>query len=154
MGVLTPAAPRAGRLARRVKAVPGLDVPATGAEEPGSGRIRRFAGRVRGVAGRPAFPGLVPVTTIALVLMIAMAVTFQAQRVVGQDHLEEVRLEMRDQARRQAELRAAAAEAEAPAQILEAADELGMVEPSAAVAVAAPAPLPVEGVGPAGTGRG
>ena len=87
--------------------------------------------------GRIPRPGLVPVTTVALVLMIAVGVAFQAQRVAGQDRLQEVRIEMRDASRLQAELRAELAEAEAPAQILEAAADLGMVEPAAAVAVAA-----------------
>jgi cell division protein FtsL len=86
------------------------------------------------------------VTTVALVLMIAVGVAFQAQRVAGQDRLHEVRIEMRDASRQQAELRAELAEAEAPAQILEAAADLGMVEPAAAVAIAAPLPVAVESV--------
>jgi len=151
MGVLTPAPLRIGRHGRPSRQVPGIE---ERGGEPQPGRLRRIGGRVRAVRGRIVFPGLVPATTITLVLMIAIAVTFQAQRVVGQDRLEEVRLEMRDEARRQAELRAAAAEAEAPAQVLEAAAELGMVEPSAAVAVAAPAPLPVAGTDTDETGRG
>ena len=83
-------------------------------------------------------PGAIPAVTMAVVLMIAGAVTLQAQRVAGQDSLESVRTEMRDADRLQAELRASVAESEAPEQILLAAGDLGMVEPAATVAVPAP----------------
>lgn len=79
---------------------------------------------------------------VLVVAMIAIAVTFQAQRVAGQDTLEAVRSEIRDQSRNQSELRAEVAEAESPARILEGAESLGMVEPAAVVAVPAPQPRP------------
>lgn len=85
-------------------------------------------------------PGLAPGLTIAIVLMIAAAVTLQAQRVAGQDSLLSIRAEMREATQRQAELRASVAESEAPDEILTAAGELGMVEPAAVVALPAPSP--------------
>ncbi len=82
------------------------------------------------------------VTTIAVgvIVMIAVPVAFQAQRVAGQDALESLRAEVTEAGLHQSELRAAVAEAEAPAQILDAAENLGMVQPAAVVAVPAPAP--------------
>lgn len=157
MGVLTAAAPRL-RPARGRRAAHAPRAARRSAERPVADgapdrRVRALRAAPRsvlrtalGAVGRIPRPGLVPVTTVALVLMIAVGVAFQAQRVAGQDRLAEVRVEMRDASRLQAELRAELAEAEAPAQILEAAADLGMVEPAAAVAVAAPPPVAVEPV--------
>lgn len=84
-----------------------------------------------------------PAGLVALVAMIAVAVGLQAQQVSGQALLEQVRVEMRDEGHRQAELRAEVAELESPAQVIAAAVDLDMIEPAASVAVPAPPPQEV-----------
>ncbi|MCP4436827.1 MAG: hypothetical protein GY812_15195 [Actinomycetia bacterium] len=90
-----------------------------------------------------------------MVAMIAIAVGLQAQRVVGQDALEAVRADMSEESRRQSELRAQVAEAEAPSQILESAADIGMIEPAAVVAVPSSAVVsPVDPANAAAEERG
>lgn len=82
---------------------------------------------------------LAPVqAAMALVFaMIALAVVLQAQRVTGQEVIEDLMVQT-DQANRDtAELRAQVAEAESPAEVLVAARSMGMVQPAAVVAVPA-----------------
>jgi len=106
--------------------------------EPISTRLRAVPDKVP-VPRR--LPGL-PTAVVILMLMIALAVGLQAQRVSGQAQLADVRSDMRTATQQQAELRASVAEAESPAQLIDAAAQQGMVEPGAVVAVPAPAPLP------------
>lgn len=89
----------------------------------------------------------VPVAALALLLLLAIAVGLQARQVAGQEHLDEVRAQIRAATTSQVELRSAVAEAESPAKILEAALALGMIEPGAAVAVPAPSPVPTPKAG-------
>lgn len=78
----------------------------------------------------------------ALVAVIAMAVSLQAQRVTGQDRLEDLHQSAADAARESAELRAEVAAAESPAEVLDAAAADGMVQPAAVVAIPAAASEP------------
>lgn len=73
----------------------------------------------------------------ALVAVIAMAVSLQAQRVSGQDLLEDLNRSAADATRESAELRAEVAAAESPAEVLDAAAADGMVQPAAVVAIPA-----------------
>lgn len=70
-------------------------------------------------------------------VMVALAVTLQAQRVTGQDAIEGLLAETTETGRQGAELRAQVAEAESPAEVLTAAESMGMVQPAAVVAVPA-----------------
>ena len=101
---------------------------AAGAPATDSGESRR---------SRPALARLVRVAVISLVALIALAVAIQAQRVAGQQALDEIRSESNAESRRQADLRAELAEAESPSVILAQAEGLGLVEPGAVVAVPA-----------------
>lgn len=69
--------------------------------------------------------------------MIALAVVLQAQRVTGQEVIEDLMVRTGDATRDTAELRARVAEAESPAEVLAAARSMGMVQPAAVVAVPA-----------------
>lgn len=69
--------------------------------------------------------------------MVVAAVALQAQQVAGQQAVEELIASRSDAAVQGAELRAAVASGESPANILDAAEELGMVQPAAVVAVPA-----------------
>lgn len=73
-------------------------------------------------------------------VMVALAVTLQAQRVTGQDAIEGLMTETTEAGRQGAELRAQVAEAESPAEVLTAAESMGMVQPAAVVAVPATGP--------------
>lgn len=70
-------------------------------------------------------------------LMVTLAVTLQAQRVTGQDAIEGLLAETAEADRQGAELRARVAAAESPAEVLAAAESMGMVQPAAVVAVPA-----------------
>lgn len=72
-------------------------------------------------------------------VMVALAVTLQAQRVSGQDTIEGLLAETTEANRQGAELRARVAAAESPAEVLVAAESMGMVQPGAVVAVPAAA---------------
>jgi cell division protein FtsL len=84
------------------------------------------------------------VTVVAIVAMVAVAVAFQAQQVSGQSQLDLARSEIVEERGRQQELRARVAAIESPARVLEAAEELGMIEPAPVVAVAAPVAAAVD----------
>jgi cell division protein FtsL len=91
------------------------------------------------------------VTVVMIVALVAAAVAFEAQQVAGQSHLDHSRAGIAEAHETQQELRARVAEAESPARVLEAAGELGMIEPAPVVAVPAPgAPLPASGEGVSG----
>jgi cell division protein FtsL len=81
-------------------------------------------------------------------VMVALAVTLQAQRVTGQNAIEELLAETTDAGRQGAELRAQVAEAESPSEVLTAAKSMGMVQPAAVVAV----PVTAGNEGPAQSG--
>lgn len=70
-------------------------------------------------------------------VMVALAVVLQAQRVTGQEAIEALMTQTTQAGRQGAELRAQVAEAESPAEILTAAESMGMVQPAAVVAVPA-----------------
>lgn len=70
-------------------------------------------------------------------VMVALAVTLQAQRVTGQDTIEGLLAETTVAEMRGAELSAQVAAAESPAEVLAAAQSMGMVQPAAVVAVPA-----------------
>lgn len=101
-----------------------------------SGSARRNAG-LRARTLRAPRPGTAQMVMAVVFAMIALAVTLQAQRVSGQDTIEGLMAETTDAARQGAELRARVAEAESPAEVLAAAEALGMVQPAAVVAVPA-----------------
>ncbi len=69
--------------------------------------------------------------------MVVLAVALQAQLVAGQDSLEELNAARVEASELGADLRASVAAAESPANVLAAAEEMGMVRPAAAVAVPA-----------------
>lgn len=81
--------------------------------------------------------GIVQFVMATVFLMVALAVTLQAQRVAGQDTLEGLLTETAEADRQGAELRARVAAAESPAEVLAAAESMGMVQPGAVVAVPA-----------------
>ena len=89
-------------------------------------------------------PHPVVTATVVIVTLVAAAVGFAAQQVAGQSHLDTTRDGIVEARQDQQELRAAVAEAESPARVLDAARDLGMIEPAPALAV--PAPLAEEGV--------
>ncbi|MFV0315672.1 MAG: hypothetical protein ACK5O2_01760 [Microthrixaceae bacterium] len=68
---------------------------------------------------------------------IAIAVFLQAQRVSGQEHIEDLQARTTEATRQWSELRAAVATAESPAEVLQAAARDGMIQPAAVVAVPA-----------------
>ncbi len=71
----------------------------------------------------------------AIVAMVALAVTLQAQRVSGQDAIEGLVARTEAATTEGAELRARVAEAESPAEVLAKAQDMDMVTPAAVVAV-------------------
>lgn len=70
-------------------------------------------------------------------VMVALAVTLQAQRVTGQDTIEGLLAETTVAEVQGAELSVQVAAAESPAEVLAAAQSMGMVQPAAVVAVPA-----------------
>lgn len=102
-------------------------------------RLRLVEGEARRRRAR-VHPAVV--TVVMIMAMVAVAVGFKAQQVAGQSHLDLTRSGIVEARGRQQELRARVASVESPARVLEAAEELGMVEPAPVVAVAAPVVAP------------
>lgn len=102
----------------------------------------RGARRSAGVSSLFAGLRLPRISAVQLVMAVmfatvALAVTIQAQRVGGQDAIESLLAETTEASTHSAELRARVARAEAPAEVLSAAEGMGMVQPAAVVAVPA-----------------
>jgi hypothetical protein len=118
------------------------------AREVRSGSSRRSGGapRLRLVEGETPRRGTrvhpAVVTVVTIVSLVAAAVGFKAQQVAGQSQLDDSRAGLAEAHERQQELRARVAEAESPARVLDAAGELGMIEPAPVVAVPAPGASP------------
>lgn len=81
--------------------------------------------------------GIAQFVMATVFVMVALAVTLQAQRVTGQDTIEGLLAETTVAEMQGAELRAQVAAAESPAEVLAAAQPMGMVQPAAVVAVPA-----------------
>ena len=99
--------------------------------DPGNPRARRETGRR---------PRAIQFGLATVVAVIALAVSLQAQRVSGQDRIEELHSSTLEATRDSAELRATVAAAESPAEVLAAAAADGMVQPAAVVAIPAAGP--------------
>jgi cell division protein FtsL len=89
-------------------------------------------------------------TVVMVMVMVGIAVGFKAQQVAAQSQLDRIRSETETSQKLQADLRAEVAEVGSPAKVLEAAEDLGMIEPAPVVAVPAPSAVPLDVEGLAG----
>ena len=115
---------------RRTRSARATD---NGGEPTAPRRRLRFLSRLRPRVPMPA------VVCGAIFILLATAISFEAVQISSQAQLDEVRGRTERAADVQRELRAQVSAAESPAETLEGAADLGLIEPAGVVALASPA---------------
>ncbi len=151
----TPSGSRAGgqHPVTTVKQTAGKTKPKTPRAKTRKATRRTRSARAAGNGGEPTAPrrrlrllsGLrprVPMPAVvcgAIFILLATAISFEAVQISSQAQLDEVRGRTERAADVQRELRAQVSAAESPAETLEGAADLGLIEPAGVVALTSPA---------------